>query len=119
MRKLALVVGVLALAGCGQGNNHPGSSKPATPAQIAAAAPQWDLQVQGQTPQAVSDVAAWLIEHGFSTYIANDGGKTRILVGPFATKAEAEAKQALLVEKLATAKKRSIESFVVEHVPAS
>mgnify|MGYP000906070080 CR=1 FL=1 len=39
-------------------------------------------------------------------------------LGPFASNADAEAKQALLTEKLARAKKNDTESQVVEHKTA-
>lgn len=42
-------------------------------------------------------------------------GKQRVLVGPFATQAEAEAKKAEVVEKLVKAKKRDIDVSVIEH----
>ena len=42
-------------------------------------------------------------------------GKDDVLLGPFATRAEAEAKQALLAEKLARAKKTDTESEIIEH----
>ena len=45
-------------------------------------------------------------------------GKDEVLLGPFATKEEAEAKQALLTEKLARAKKNDTESQVIEHKAA-
>ena len=38
-----------------------------------------------------------------------------MLLGPFSTKAEAEAKQVQLTEKLATAKKNDTVSEVIEH----
>ena len=41
--------------------------------------------------------------------------RDRVYLGPFASKAEAEAKQALLTEKLARAKKNDTESEVIEH----
>ena len=67
MRKLVWMVAALALAGCGEGKSvdvqKPKTAVAAAPA--AASAPQWDLEVRGETPQAVSDLSGWLIEHAF------------------------------------------------------
>ena len=68
--------------------------------------------------QAITDLTAWLLEHGFNFYIVKTDGKDEVLLGPFASKAEAEAKQALLTEKLARAKKNDTESQVIEHKTA-
>ncbi|MCF8976024.1 SPOR domain-containing protein, partial [Pseudomonas edaphica] len=65
--------------------------------------------------QAITDLTAWLLEHGFNFYIVKTDGKDEVYLGPFASKAEAEAKQALLTEKLARAKKNDTESEVIEH----
>ncbi|MCU1753049.1 SPOR domain-containing protein [Pseudomonas sp. 6D_7.1_Bac1] len=117
MRKMALVIAVLALTGCGQETS--GESKkaqaPVVSAPAVAAAPQWDVLVQGETVQAISDLTGWLIEHSFVSYVVTQDGKQRVLVGPFNSKAEAEARQAELTAALAKAKKMNIESMVVEH----
>ncbi|MBA4361857.1 MAG: penicillin-binding protein activator LpoB, partial [Pseudomonas sp.] len=84
----------------------------ATSAQVAG--PQWDLEVRGETPQAVSDLSGWLIEHSFVSSIVKENGKTRILLGPFNSKAEAEAKQAEVAAALTRAKKQNIEVLVLE-----
>ncbi|MCF4997381.1 SPOR domain-containing protein [Pseudomonas syringae] len=117
MRKLVWVIAVLALAGCDQRKNvepqKTQSAAVATPA--AAAAPQWDLEVRGETTQAVSDLSGWLIEHAFIPTVVKDGsGKTRILVGPFNSKAEAQSRQVELTAALVKAKKQNIESLIVE-----
>ena len=57
-------------------------------------------------------------EHGFNFYIVKVDGKDEVLLGPFATKAEAEAKQALLNEKMARAKKNDTVSEIIEHKAA-
>ena len=119
MRKLAMVMAVLVLAGCGEGTSveHKTASTaaPASQAPATAAAPQWDVEVKGGTVQAVSDLTGWLIEHGFVSYVSAGGGKERILIGPFSSKAEAEARQVQLTASLARAKKQNVESAVVEH----
>ena len=116
MRKMVLVIAVLALAGCGEGKSvdAPKPQPVTTTAPAAASAPQWDLEVRGETPQAVSDLSGWLIEHAFIANVVTENGKTRILVGPFNSKAEAEARQADLTAALARAKKMNIESLIVE-----
>lgn len=117
MRKLVWLVAALALAGCGEGKNVDAPKPEAkVAAASAAAAPQWDLEVRGETPQAVSDLSGWLIEHAFvPTVIKDSSGKVRILIGPFNSKAEAEARQVQVDAALAKAKKRNIESVVIEH----
>lgn len=117
MRKMALVIAVLALAGCGEGKRVD-AQKPqpaATAAPVVASAPQWDLEVRGEITQAVSDLSGWLIEHSFVSSVVKDNGKTRILMGPYNSKAEAEAKQAEVHAALTRAKKQNIELLVIEH----
>ncbi|SEO58531.1 MULTISPECIES: SPOR domain-containing protein [unclassified Pseudomonas] len=120
MRKLAWVIAVLALAGCGEGRDvdTPKPKVAATLTPTAAAAPQWGVEVRGEIPQAVSDLTAWLIEHSFVSSVVKEDGKDRVLVGPFNSKAEAEAKQAQLNAALVRAKKRNIESLVVDYPTA-
>ncbi len=125
MRKVAMAIAVLALAGCGEGKpvDAP-KAKPAVtesqPQPGAIAAQEWDVWVgpPGHKLQAITDLTAWLLEHGFNFYIVKTDGKDEVYLGPFASKAEAEAKQALLTEKLARAKKNDTESEVVEHKAA-
>jgi hypothetical protein len=117
---MALIIAVLTLAGCDEGKGVD-AQKPQPAVASAPAAttgPQWDVEVRGETPQAVSDLSGWLIEHSFVSNVIRDNGKVRILVGPFNSKAEAEAKQAELTAALTRAKKRNIESLVVEHPTA-
>ncbi|KAF6687018.1 MULTISPECIES: SPOR domain-containing protein [Pseudomonas] len=116
---------VLALAGCGEGKpvDTP-KAKPAVsesqPQTGAIAVQEWDVRVgpPDHKLQAITDLTAWLLEHGFNFYIVKVDGKDEVLLGPFATKEEAEAKQALLTEKLARAKKNDTESQVIEHKAA-
>lgn len=125
MRKVAMAIAVLALAGCGEGKRVDApKAKPAVtesqPQTGAIAAQEWDVRVgpPDHKLQAITDLTAWLLEHGFNFYIVKVDGKDEVFLGPFASKAEAEAKQALLNEKMARAKKTDTESQVVEHQAA-
>ncbi|MBA1296104.1 SPOR domain-containing protein [Pseudomonas lurida] len=125
MRKVAMAMAVLALAGCGEGKpvDAPKAKPAVTESQPQAgtiAAQEWDVRVgpPDHKLQAITDLTAWLLEHGFNFYIVKADGKDEVFLGPFATRAEAEAKQALLTEKLARAKKNDTESQVVEHKAA-
>jgi len=117
VRKMVLVFAVLALAGCGEGKGVDAQKpKPAVvSAPVTATGPQWDLEVRGETTQAVSDLSGWLIEHSFVSNVIMENGKTRILMGPFSSKAEAEAKQSEVAAALVRAKKQNIELLVLEH----
>ncbi|PTT27167.1 penicillin-binding protein activator LpoB [Pseudomonas sp. HMWF021] len=117
MRKLVWMVAALALAGCGEGKSVD-VQKPKTTvaAPSSVSAPQWDLEVRGETPQAVSDLSGWLIEHAFvPTVIKDSSGKTRILIGPFNSQADAQARKVEVDAALVKAKKQNVESVIVEH----
>lgn len=120
MRKMALVIAVLAMAGCGEGESVDAQKPPptVTAAPAVASAPQWDVEVRGEITQAVSDLSGWLIEHRFVSRVIRENGNTRILLGPFNSKAEAQAKQAEVRAALTRAKKQNIEVLVVEHPAA-
>ncbi|QGA50971.1 MULTISPECIES: SPOR domain-containing protein [Pseudomonas] len=120
MRKLAWVIAVLVLAGCGEGRDveAPKPKPVATSAPAVAAAPQWAVEVRGETPQAVSDLTGWLIEHSFMSNVVRENGKERVLVGPFSSRAEAETKQEQVTAALVRAKKRNIETLVVDYPTA-
>ena len=120
VRKMVLVVAILALAGCGEGSSvqapKPAPAMAAVPAAVSG--PQWDLEVRGETPQAVNDLSGWLIEHSFMSSVVKENGNTRILMGPFISKAEAEAKQDEVRAALTRAKKQNIELLVLERPAA-
>ncbi|KRP60367.1 sporulation protein [Pseudomonas trivialis] len=116
---------VVALAGCGEGKPVEAPKARAVASQSlpqsgAIAAQEWDLRVgpPDHKLQAITDLTAWLLEHGFNFYIVKVDGKDEVLLGPFSSKAEAEAKQALLAEKMARAKKTDTVSEVIEHKAA-
>ncbi|KII33618.1 sporulation protein [Pseudomonas fluorescens] len=120
MRKMIMVIAVMALAGCGEGKSvdapKPQVAAVVAPAQVSG--PQWDLEVRGATPQAVSDLSGWLIEHSFMSSVVKEDGKVRILMGPYNSKAEAEAKQAEVAAAITKAKKQNIELLVLERPTA-
>ena len=119
MRKLAWVIAVWVLAGCGEGRDvEAPKPKPAAAAPAVAAAPQWAVEVRGETPQAVSDLTGWLIEHSFMSNVVRENGKERVLVGPFSSEAEAQAKQEQVTAALVRAKKHNIETLVVDYPTA-
>jgi hypothetical protein len=113
---MVLVMAVLALAGCGEGKNvdapKPAPTTTAAPAQ--ASGPQWDIEVRGETPQAVSDLSGWLIEHNFMSSVVRENGKVRILMGPYVSKAEAEAKRVEVDAALTRAKQKNVEVLILE-----
>ncbi|MDP2145436.1 MAG: SPOR domain-containing protein [Pseudomonas sp.] len=120
MRKVAMAIVVLALAGCGDGPNldTPRDKAEAAKAQApAVVAVQWDILVRSPDNklQALTDLTAWLLENGFTFYLAKEDGKDLVLLGPFASKAEAEARQVQLQERLVKKKKTDAESLVIEH----
>lgn len=91
MRKMVMMVAVMMLAGCDGG-------KPAEPAKVSSqppaaqaapsATPQWTIQVE--LKEALSDMAYWLVEHHYPSYVVKIDGKETIMIGPFKSQAEAE-----------------------------
>ncbi len=122
MRTVAMMMAVLALAGCGEGKRVEANKTAAAATQVqavqASSAPQWDVLVGSELPQAVSDLTGWLIEHGIISNVVTVEGKRLVVVGPFASQAEAEAKKNEVIEKLVKAKKRDIDVTVIEHQAA-
>jgi cell division protein FtsN len=87
-----------------------GPSLPPAPAVAAGASAGWEVQiVQGSNMGALSDMTSRLVEHGFMASIAQRDGVTQVYLGPFADKAEADAKRAELMAS------QGIESVVVAH----
>jgi cell division septation protein DedD len=113
VRRLVIVVAVLALAGCGESAKVEAPKAVLSGAAISSAAAEpvsarWNVRVDGPV-QAISDLTARLIEHGFSSHIAKIDGVDQVLIGPFATEAEAQEKKAVLSAKL------DIDSQVIEY----
>ncbi|MNP36997.1 Sporulation related domain protein [compost metagenome] len=70
----------------------------------------WDVQiVSGSNMGALTDMTARLVEHGFIPTVETRDGVQQVLIGPFASKAEAEEKKAQLMAS------QGIESVVVKH----
>ncbi|MFB4390506.1 MULTISPECIES: SPOR domain-containing protein [unclassified Pseudomonas] len=74
-------------------------------------APQgWDVEViQGANMGALSDMTARLIEKGIPSFVEHRDGKPVVLMGPFATRAEAEARRADVMARQGT------DSIVIQH----
>ena len=62
--------------------------------------------------QALSDLTARLLEHGFSSYIYVDEGVQHVLLGPFNTQEQAQEKLTRLTTKL-----DNLEAAVIELPP--
>ena len=70
----------------------------------------WDVEVvQGANMGALSDMTARLIEKGIPSSVEYRNGKPVVLMGPFPTKEEAEARKAEVMAKLGT------DSVVIQH----
>lgn len=108
MRRIAVMVAFVVLAGCGDGSGN--KVEPAkvasTPAVAVVPASGWDLLIKDDKSKALTDWTAWLIEHGYPFKILNNG---QVIAGPFATQAIAEQKKAQLADK------QHMDSEVVEH----
>ncbi|WP_248804230.1 SPOR domain-containing protein [Pseudomonas sp. MWU13-2100] len=112
MRRIAVMVALVVLAGCGDGSGHKvePAKVAATPVAAAVPATGWDLLIKDDKTKALTDWTAWLIEHGYPFKILDDG---KVIAGPFASREIAEQKKAQLADK------QNMDSEVVEHkVPA-
>ncbi|MDF0731667.1 SPOR domain-containing protein [Pseudomonas entomophila] len=70
----------------------------------------WDVEViQGANMGALSDMTARLIEKGIPSSVEYRDGKPVVLMGPFPTKAEADARKADVMGRLGT------DSIVIQH----
>ncbi|MHC6226078.1 SPOR domain-containing protein [Pseudomonas sp. X10] len=70
----------------------------------------WDVEViQGPNMGALSDMTARLIEKGIPSSVEYRNGKPVVLMGPFPSKAEAEARKADVMARLGT------DSIVIQH----
>ncbi|WP_248799975.1 hypothetical protein [Pseudomonas sp. MWU13-2105] len=112
MRRIAVMVALVVLAGCGDGSGNKVEPAKVASAPVAAVAPVggWDLLIKDDKSKALTDWTAWLIEHAYPFKILDNG---QVVAGPFASKEIAEQKKAQLADK------QNMDSEVVEHkVPA-
>lgn len=70
----------------------------------------WDVEViQGANMGALSDMTARLIEKGIPSWVEYRAGKPVVLMGPFPSRAEADARKADVMARLGT------DSVVIQH----
>lgn len=102
MRKMAMMVAVVMLAGCDAGKPAP-APKVSTAESVAEAptpaSPQWTIRVH--LKEALSDMTYWLVEHHYPSYVVKVEGKEVVMIGPFesqevAKKAKADIDAALV-----------------------
>jgi hypothetical protein len=91
VRKMAMMVAVLMLAGCDGGKPAP-APKVSTPESVAEAlAPassQWTIRVH--LKEALSDMTYWLVEHHYPTHVVKVDGKEVVMIGPYESQSAAE-----------------------------
>lgn len=90
MRKMAMMVAVLMLAGCDAPKPAPTRSASTVDAAAEAptpASPHWTIRVH--LKEALSDMVYWLAEHHYPSYVVKVDGKEVVIIGPFDTQAEA------------------------------
>lgn len=91
MRKMAMMVAVLMLAGCDGGKPAPTTKE--SPADAVAEAPtpassQWTIRVH--LKEALSDMTYWLVEHHYPSYVVKVQGEEVVMIGPFDTQETAQ-----------------------------
>lgn len=91
MRKMAMMAAILMLAGCDGGKPAP-TTKESTVDSVAEAptpaSSQWTIRVH--LKEALSDMAYWLVEHHYPSYVVKVDGKEVVMIGPFETQSAAE-----------------------------
>ena len=114
MRKVIMMTAILALTACGQESNDKIQRAKAASETSTVQAPiaQWAVEVKLGKTQALSDLTARLLEHGFSSYIYVDEGVQHVLLGPFNTQEQAQEKLTRLTTKL-----DNLEAAVIELPP--
>lgn len=116
MRKTAVMVAVLMLAGCdGGAPAQPARGESPSGASVSQpSAPQWMIQITSK--EALSDISAWLIERGYPPRVVKVEGKDTLLVGPFESEAEARDKSDEMNGKMIKAH-RLAEAVVITYKP--
>jgi len=91
VRKMAMMVAVVMLAGCDAGKPAP-APKVSTADSVAEAptpaSPQWTIRVH--LKEALSDMTYWLVEHHYPSYVVKVEGKEVVMIGPFESQEVAE-----------------------------
>ena len=91
VRKMAIMVAVLMLAGCDGGKPSPTTQESTSDSVAEAPTPassQWTIRVH--LKEALSDMAYWLVEHHYPSYVVKVDGKEVVMIGPFDTQDAAE-----------------------------
>ncbi|MFK3797076.1 hypothetical protein [Pseudomonas sp. NPDC088444] len=91
MRKMAMMVAVVMLAGCDGGKPAPAPKVSAADSVAEAPTPassQWTIRVH--LKEALSDMAYWLVEHHYPSYVVKVEGKEVVMIGPFESQEAAE-----------------------------
>ena len=111
MRKVIVMTAILALTACGQESNDKIQRAKAASDTTTVQAPvaRWAVEVKLGETQALSDLTARLLEHGYSSYISEIDGVQRVLLGPFTSRDEAQAMLTRLITQLDNLQARIIE----------
>jgi cell division septation protein DedD len=100
---MAMMMAVLALAGCDAGKTPPPPKVQA--AAVTPVAPnatlQWEIQLN--TREAISDTSAWLLERSYAPRVITLEGKQQVLLGPYPSREQAEQTLGELQAKLTKA----------------
>ena len=90
MRKMAMMVAVVMLAGCDGGKPAPPKvSPPDSVAEVPTpASSQWTIRVH--LKEALSDMTYWLVEHHYPSYVVKVESKDVVMIGPFDSQDAAE-----------------------------
>lgn len=117
MRNLAMMMAVLALAGCDVDKSTPPPPKVQAATAVQApqnAVPQWEIQVNAN--EALSDISAWLLERSYPPYLATLDGKQQLLIGPYQSQAQAEQTRTELMAKIAKSHRKA-DPVVIQRTP--
>ncbi|WP_095097980.1 hypothetical protein [Pseudomonas sp. Irchel 3A5] len=117
MRNLAMMIAVLALAGCDADKSTPPAPKVQATAAVQApqAAPQWEIQINAN--EALSDISAWLLERSYPPYLVTIDGKQQLLIGPYPSQERAEEIRTELLAKIAKSHRKAA-PVVIQRVPS-
>lgn len=114
MRNLAMMMAVLALAGCDVGKSPPPKVQAVEAVQAPQAVPQWEIQVNAN--EALSDISAWLLERSYPPYLVTIDGQQQLLIGPYSSPEQAEQVRSELVAKIAKSHRKAA-PVVIQRAP--